>query len=429
MRELRHYPVVGPVDRTRVAGAHSGCVFPSRTFMENFVARHAATMTMAPSLWPARKASAPPKRRRRGSSGTMYVSFLCLCAIVLVFSISCRDDTGTVQPVSGGFQDVAPTETPTVATEPKPTETPPQSVPTSPVAEPTRQDQQPTVAAEPTPAAKPTVTVETPESNGAPTRAAGPWFNDIAVSGTTETVALPRHHYEPVVNIGFDYLYGELFEADGCLRISFLSTNEIDQIPDGIWIIWPPGFTARRVAGVIEVVSQDGLLMARVGDRVRISGEGPKELVDDPEFWDWSEDAVRDCAGFQWLVGDEVSVVTDEPRTIVSDAGIVVPRVGHQEGAHSAPAALARARLVLRGRCLRLENTRGGTEYVVVWPPGFRVDVRGNRVVVTNGGGAVIVRVGDKFKSGGGVATVPDFPDTQDCSGEGWWAYEVLPLD
>ena len=378
----------------------------------------------------------------------MYVSFLCLCAIVLVFSISCRDDAEAVQPVSGGFQDGPPMETPVVATEPKPTEMPPQSVLAPPVAEtkgvaapagrtpeatpaaqPTVLTMDATDVAEPTLAAKPTVAVETPGGNGAPTRAAGPWFNDIAVSGTTETVALPRHHYEPVVNIGFDYLYGELFEADGCLRISFLNTNEIDQIPDGIWIIWPPGFTARRVAGVIEVVSQDGLLMARVGDRVRISGEGPKELVDDPEFWDWSEDAVRDCAGFQWLVGDEVSVVTDEPRTIVSDAGIVVPRVGHQEGAHSAPAALARARLVLRGRCLRLENTRGGTEYVVVWPPGFRVDVRGNRVVVTNGGGAVIVRVGDKFKSGGGVATVPDFPDTQDCSGKGWWAYEVLPLD
>ena len=359
----------------------------------------------------------------------MYSSFLCLCAIVLVFSMSCRDDAGTVQPVSGGFQDVAPTETPTVATEPKPTEKPPQSVPTSPVAEPSRQDQRPTVAAELTPAAKPTVAVETPGGNGAPTRAAGPWANDIAVSGTTGAVALPRHHYEPVVNAGFDYLYGELFEADGCLRISYLGPHAEDHIPAGIWLIWPPGFTARLVDDVIEVVSQDGLLVATVGEMVRISGEWGREIRDDPAYWDWSQNAVSDCAGFHWLVGDEVSVVTDEPRTILSDAGIVVPRVKHQEGAHSAPAALARARLVLRGRCLRLENTRGGTEYVVVWPPGFRVDVRGNRVVVTNGGGAVIVRVGDKFKSGGGVATVPDFPDTQDCSGEGWWAYEVLPLD
>ncbi len=360
----------------------------------------------------------------------MYSSFLCLCAIVLVISMSCRDDAEAVQPVSGGFQDVAPTDTPTVATEPKPTEMPPQSVPTSPVAEPTRQDQQPTVAAEPTPAAKPTVTVETPESNGAPTRAAGPWANDIAVSGTTGTVALPRHHYEPVVNAGFDYLYGELFEADGCLRISFLGPYVEDHIPAGIWIIWPPGFTARRVNDVIEVVSQDGLLMAKVGDRVRISGEGSRENVDDPEFWDWSEDAVRDCAGFQWLVGDEVSVVTDEPRTIVSDAGIVVPRVEHQEGPHQSPSALLKGgRLVLRGRCLRIERSGGAFEPVVVWPPGFQVDVRGNRIVVTNGGGAVIAWVGDKVNLGGGEATVPDFPDAQDCSGKGWWAYEVLPLD
>ncbi len=391
----------------------------------------------------------------------MSTALLCLCAIVLVLSISCRNDAGAVQPVSGGFQGGAPTETPAVATEPKPTATPPQSITMSPVAvatgagepsgedqeptraaqptvqavqatdvaEPTRQGPRPTLAAQPTLVAKPTAAVERPGGNGAPTSAAGPWSNDVAVSGTTETVALPRHHHEPVVNAGFDYLYGELFEADGCLRISYLGPHVEDHIPAGIWIIWPPGFTARRVDGVTEVVSQDGLLMARVGDKVRISGEWPRELVDDPTFWDWSEDTVRDCAGFHWPVGDEVSVVTDEPRTIISDAGIVVPRVEHQEGAHSAPAALGGGRLVLRGRCLRLENTRGGAEHVVIWPPGFRVDVRVNRVVVTNGGGSVIARVGDKVKLGGGEATVPDFPEAPDCSGKGWWAYEVLPLD
>lgn len=391
----------------------------------------------------------------------MYVSLLFLCAFFLVLSISCRDNAGAVQPVSGGLQGGAPTETPAVATEPNPAETPPQSTPASPAAvaigagepsgedreptraaqstvqatdagsaaEPIRQGLRPTFAAQPTLAAKPTVAVEKAGGNGAPTRAAGPWSNDIADSGTTDTVALPRHHYEPVVNMGFDYLYGELFEADGCLRISYLGPYPEDHIPAGIWIIWPPGFTARRVDGVIEVVSQDGLLMASVGDRVRISGEWPTEFVEDPAFWDWSEDAVRDCAGHHWPVGDEVSVVGDEPRTIISDAGIVVPRVEHQEGPHQSPAALARSRLVLRGRCLRLENTRGGAEELVIWPPGFRVDVRGNRVVVTNGGGAVIVRVGDKFNSGGGVVPVPDFPEAPECSGTGWLAYTILPPD
>lgn len=391
----------------------------------------------------------------------MYVSLLCLCAFFLALSISCRNDAGAVQPVSGGLQGGAPTETPAVATEPKPAETPPQSILTATAAddadagelsgedqeptraaqptvqatdagsaaEPTRQGLRPTLAVQPTLAAKPTVAAERPGGNGAPTRAVGPWSNDIAVSGTTDTIALPRHHYEPVVNMGFDYLYGELFEADGCLRISYLGPYPEDQIPAGIWIIWPPGFTARRVDGVIEVVSQDGLLMARVGDRVRISGEGRRELVEDPAFWDWSGDAVRDCAGFQWMVGDEVSVVTDEPLNIVSDAGIVVLRLEHQEGPHQSPAALGGGRLVLRGRCLRIENTRGGPEHVVVWPPGFRAEVRGNRVVVTNGGGSVIVRVGDTFTSGGGAVPVTDFPEAPECSGTGWLAFEVLPPD
>ena len=367
----------------------------------------------------------------------MSALLLCLCAIVLVFSVACRDNAEVVQPVSGETRNGPATQASSVVTRPAPTESPPQSVIASPVAdpedaaEPPRQDQQPTLAAPPTLATKPTVTAELPGGAGAQTRAAEPAPGKAAVLGTTETVPvdIPRHHREPVINMGFDYLYGELFEADGCLRISYLDPNELDSIPAGIWIIWPPGFTARRVAGVIEVVSQDGLPMARVGDRVRLSGEGPRELVDDPALWDWSGDAVRDCAGFQWLVGDEVSVVTDEPRTIVSAAGIVVLRVKHQEGPHSAPAALGGGRLVLRGRCLRLENTRGGTGSVVVWPPGFRAEIRGNRVVVTNGGGAVIARVGDRFRAGGGEAPVPEFPEVPDCSGMGFWAYEVLPLD
>ena len=138
---------------------------------------------------------------------------------------------------------------------------------------------------------------------------------------------------------------------------------------------------------------------------------------------------LADCAGFQWLVGNEVSVVTGEPRTIVSAAGIVVPRVAHQEGPKSGPAVLLNGRLVLQGRCLRTESQRGGTGNVLVWPPGFRVEVRGNRIVVTNGGGAVIVRVGDKFKAGGGQAPVPKFPEAPDCSGMGFWVFQVLPLD
>ena len=393
----------------------------------------------------------------------MHLSLLCLCAIVLVSLVSCRESAEVVQPVSSETRSGPATEASSVVTRPTPTGSSPQSVPApsvagaqhaseppsqdpqptptaqptvqaadaDSVAKPTRQDQRPTLAAQPTVAPTPTVAVKPPGGAGAQTRAAEPTPGTLAVLGTTETVPvdIPRHHREPVINMGFDYLYGELFESDGCLRISYLGPNEIDQIPAGIWIIWPPGFTARRVDGVIEVVSQDGLLMARVGDRVRLSGEAPRELVDDPALWDWSGDAVRNCAGFQILVGDEVSVVTDEPRTIFSAAGIVVPRVWNQEGAHSAPAALGGGRLVLRGRCLRIENTRGGTEHVVVWPPGFRAEIRGNRVVVTNGGGAVIVRVGDKFKAGGGYLPVPEFPEVPHCSGKGFWAYEILPLD
>ena len=183
----------------------------------------------------------------------MSVSVLCLCAIVLVFSFSCRDDAGVVQSVSGDIPGGSATEGPGVGTRPKPTESPPQSVlasrvvDTDGVAEPPVQNREPTLAAEPT------VTVESPSGNGDQTHVAEPTTNNIAASGTTETVAiaLPWHHYEPVVNTGIDYLYGELFESNGCLRITYLGPYASDHIPTGIWLIWPPGFTARLVDDVI----------------------------------------------------------------------------------------------------------------------------------------------------------------------------------
>ena len=165
--------------------------------------------------------------------------------------------------------------------------------------------------------------------------------------------------------------------------------------------------------------------MASVGETVRISGEWGREKVDDPAYWDWSEDAVRDCAGFHWMVGDEVSVVTDEPRTVVSDAGIVVPRVEHQEGPKTSPAALLVGRLVLSGRCLRIEKTGGGAQYLVIWPPGFEVNVRGKQVVVVNGAGAVITQVGDMVELSGGESPALNSPDAPHCSGKGWYAYTV----
>lgn len=172
----------------------------------------------------------------------MYVSLLCLCAIVLVSLAGCRDSAEVAQPVSGETRSGPATEVPSVVTRPTPTGSSPQSVPASSVvdtqhaseppsqdpqptpaakltvqaadadsvADPTRQGLRPTLAAQPTVAPTPTVAAEPPGGDGTPTRAPEPAPSKAAVLGTTETVPfdIPRHHREPVINMGFDYLYG-----------------------------------------------------------------------------------------------------------------------------------------------------------------------------------------------------------------------------
>ena len=105
--------------------------------------------------------------------------------------------------------------------------------------------------------------------------------------------------------------------------------------------------------------------------------------------------------------------------------GYFFPTLGHQRGAIVSMLALLEGRLELQGECLRVVTTWEPEGFVIVWPPGFRIDMRDGEMAVVNGGGSLIARVGDEVAVGGGQPPSAVFTEDSRCPGEGWHAMSV----
>jgi hypothetical protein len=94
-------------------------------------------------------------------------------------------------------------------------------------------------------------------------------------------------------------LVGELVIEDGCLRV------------DDDLLVWPHGFSLSIEGEVIQVIDDTGQPIARVGDKVEVSGGevGTSEL---PEGYlsEISAQLPSDCClGPYWIIGEEISVI------------------------------------------------------------------------------------------------------------------------
>ena len=211
---------------------------------------------------------------------------------------------------------------------------------------------------------------------------------------------IPRHGGPVLVNHGNNYVYGDLSWSGDCLRISYSDHVDRYRTRDGLLLVWPAGFDVQLSGDVVEVVGADGSVVAAVGQTLRVSGKRVPDKSAAVDEWDWDGGDGRHCAGPYWLVGDEVTTILTRASGVASDDGIVFPRIGHQRGPIVSPLAGVPGRLMLHGRCLLLEVPWPPGEYLVVWPPGFRVQDIGDDLFVLNGGGNVIVRVGDEVTLG-----------------------------
>ena len=247
----------------------------------------------------------------------------------------------------------------------------------------------------------------------------------LATVAPVDLVGFPRHSEQLLVNDGNDYVYGDLFTKEGCLRITY-SDPDGDYMPDGLLPVWPAGIGLDARGGTVVVVDDGGRVLAEEGGAVRLSGRLLGEWPEGSSFWEWVGNPDFTCLGPYWVVGDEVSS-GDSLVTDPSQAGVYFPTIRNTRGVLSHQDALLSGRLVLQRRCLRIIEDGVLERFLVVWPPGFRLLEDGDSWVVTNGGGSVLARVGERLAVGGYSPEVTDYPGGPDCLGRYFYAYELMP--
>ncbi len=119
-----------------------------------------------------------------------------------------------------------------------------------------------------------------------------------AVSSAPKGVAFPT------VPMGNEYpagiIAGVLEERDGCIYVV--------RGPERYLLLWPEGWSARRVDGTLEVLDQDANHVGQAGDPIRLGGGGgaPDEIGGSgPEAWaeEISDEPIPDrCGSSFWIV-------------------------------------------------------------------------------------------------------------------------------
>ena len=236
-------------------------------------------------------------------------------------------------------------------------------------------------------------------------------------------LSFPRHGEVLPANPGDAYVYGELSRSGDCLRVSY--ADQVDPVAtrDGLLVVWPKGFEAEDDGQSVEVFDSGRDLVASVGQSVRMSG---RKVASEGE-WDWTGVPGR-CTGPFWLVGDEVSLVKGVGLVVESYGEVLFATSGEQRGPIVSELAGLGGLLRLSGRCLVVGGLDSPKEYLVVWPPGFRLEGSGENLSVLNGGGHVIAKLGDAVLLGGRFGKVVT-AYSGECDGVYFKANSVMNLE
>jgi hypothetical protein len=89
---------------------------------------------------------------------------------------------------------------------------------------------------------------------------------------------------------------GTLVLVDNCIRVQY------DEVGINYLLIWPPDFSISFENGTIEIVNEDGKIVASLGDNVQMGGGEIKLL----SLLDKSiqEQVPPQCPGPYWIVGE-----------------------------------------------------------------------------------------------------------------------------
>jgi hypothetical protein len=92
------------------------------------------------------------------------------------------------------------------------------------------------------------------------------------------------------------------------------------------------------------------------------------------------------------------------PPTLASDTSktIFFPRQKTTEGERAVMEGETTGMLVMADNCIRLDNDKSATSYLLIWPPDFNYSIVDDTVIILNDDGKIVASVGDKVYMGGG---------------------------
>ena len=202
---------------------------------------------------------------------------------------------------------------------------------------------------------------------------------------------------------------GELVLDGRCLRIQGnAELSDRDNFVPSFLLIWPEGFSWTRIEDSVVVVDRTGQKVARVGDYVRLSGDGVHS--ERHRGRQVAQSIADSCDGPFYLVGDDITVIeADEPEMIqIADSDVYFRRQKTQEVGFTPLPDTADGYwptsepLALEDDCVLLVYP-DGEKYVPIWPPGFTAHLENGVLEVRNGGGRKIARVGERLRIRGSV--------------------------
>ena len=95
--------------------------------------------------------------------------------------------------------------------------------------------------------------------------------------------------------------------------------------------------------------------------------------------------------------------------------------------------ALLTGKLNVVDGCLYVDDSNSDTSYLLVWPPDFTLSIDADAVLLFNGAGAVVARVGEEVRFSGGEVKSVRYLDEHvrqslpsDCPGPYWIVGDVI---
>jgi len=202
--------------------------------------------------------------------------------------------------------------------------------------------------------------------------------------------------------------------------------------------IWPPEFTLRRQGDRVEgeqvlVIDGQGQVAARAGEEVYMGG-GHAGVTDE---WVLQQIPAA-CRGEYFIVGNEVrpslrhdsalfalDVVSTTARTVL----FLRYKPALDEQVTDAMSISGKLVAYDYRRCLHLQTEWGPGELILLWPSDWSLRVKGDTIVVLDGAGQAVARMGDEVSLRG--RAVPHDADVSvyrqlidelpgDCVGASW---------